>query len=87
MIFNVILSCYVSLFFTVCVLYTQGMGNKEWREVRTEKRESVYHRICSGHFMLRHQSSSTVCPFSEAVHRVKCYYPHAIMLTMPTLTC
>uniref|UniRef100_A0A4W6E4M7 Copine 8 n=1 Tax=Lates calcarifer TaxID=8187 RepID=A0A4W6E4M7_LATCA len=27
----------MSLFFTVCVLYTQGMGNKEWREFgRTE---------------------------------------------------
>lgn len=23
----------MSFFFTVCVLYTQGMGNKEWREV------------------------------------------------------
>uniref|UniRef100_A0A8P4G0E0 Copine 8 n=1 Tax=Dicentrarchus labrax TaxID=13489 RepID=A0A8P4G0E0_DICLA len=36
---NILLSfnCVVSLFFTVCVLYTQGMGNKEWREFgRTE---------------------------------------------------
>lgn len=24
---------YVCVFSTVCVLYTQGMGNKEWREV------------------------------------------------------
>lgn len=47
---NFMLSHYVSLFFTVCVLYTQGMGNKEWREV------SVYHRAYCGHLMARHQS-------------------------------
>lgn len=26
------------LLFTVCVLYTQGMGNKEWREVSVTQR-------------------------------------------------
>lgn len=27
------LLCFMLLFSAVCVLYTQGMGNKEWREV------------------------------------------------------
>lgn len=25
---------YIFSFFVVCVLYVQGVGNKEWREVR-----------------------------------------------------
>lgn len=30
--------CFILFFlFTVCVLYTQGMGNKEWREVSTTR--------------------------------------------------
>lgn len=43
--------CFILFFlFTVCVLYTQGMGNKEWREVSTtipgHKWNGLYEKPC-----------------------------------------
>lgn len=74
------------VFFTVCVLYTQGMGNKEWREVSVYRIDSYYVALSDTKFYVKCTIVLQFCSIFYTLIHNKHFFFFVLVETTSSLT-